>query len=331
MPKASYLTIEEKAQIRAYNDDGHSSRYIGRKIGRSHTVVCNYIRDKENYGKNYKPRLNMVTTPQDRRAILRAASNSTLSVRRIKGKIGLKASKSTILRIIRKADYLKHLKIKKKTPLNESRRNQRLSFAKQQIRWDREWHQVVFSDEKKFNLDGPDGYNFYFHDMRKEEIVMDRRHSKGGGVMVWGAVSYYGTVELDFQSSRMTAETYKCILGRAFPKLNELFGGHRWVFQQDNAPIHTARLTKAWIQGQNVDLLPWPPYSPDLNIMENVWGWLSRKVYEGGRQFETKEELVETIKSSWSEISLDYLSSLYDSMHRRLLEVIENSGGSTHY
>jgi hypothetical protein len=34
----------------------------------------------------------------------------------------------------------------------------RLQFAKEHMSSQEEWHQVLFSDVKKFNLDGPDGY-----------------------------------------------------------------------------------------------------------------------------------------------------------------------------
>jgi len=39
-----------------------------------------------------------------------------------------------------------------------------------------------------------------------------------------------------------------------------------------------------------------PPYSRDLNVIENVWGWLTRKVYEGGKQYEDKETLTAAFK-----------------------------------
>jgi len=77
--------------------------------------------------------------------------------------------------------------------------------------------------------------------------------------------------------------------------------------------------------------MTWPPYSPDLNVIENVWGWLTQKVYEGGKQFEDKETLTAAIKRAWSEISLKYIDSLYYSMKDRIYEVITNKGGSTHY
>jgi len=77
--------------------------------------------------------------------------------------------------------------------------------------------------------------------------------------------------------------------------------------------------------------MTWPPYSPNLNVIENVWGWLTRKVYEGGKQYKDKETLPAAIKRAWSEISLKYLDSLNYSMKDRIYEVISNKGGSTHY
>lgn len=44
--------------------------------------------------------------------------------------------------------------------------------------------------------------------------------------------------------------------------------------------------------------------------MENVLVCLSRKVYEGGRQFKNKELLIHEIKIVWAEISFNYLVSL---------------------
>lgn len=149
--------------------------------------------------------------------------------------------------------------------------------------------------------------------------------------MVWGSISYYGTIDLVFQSTKMTGNSYKTLLESVFPKIHDLFTPLSWIFQQDNAPIHTARVVKSYITSQNVQLLLWPPYSPDLNIIENVWGWLTRKVYEGGKQYDTKEELSLGIKAAWAEISLNYLKSLYDSLKDRIFEVILKNGSSTKY
>ena len=127
----------------------------------------------------------------------------------------------------------------------------------------KQWNTVVFSDEKKFNLDGPDGYNYYFHNLRKEKRFLNRNHSCVSAVIVWGAISYYGICELQFVSSKMNATTYKGVIEKAFQHFDNIFGPIPWTFQHDNAPIYTARAVKQWISGQNVQLLEWPSYSPE--------------------------------------------------------------------
>uniref|UniRef100_A0A3B4XWE3 Tc1-like transposase DDE domain-containing protein n=1 Tax=Seriola lalandi dorsalis TaxID=1841481 RepID=A0A3B4XWE3_SERLL len=117
---------------------------------------------------------------------------------------------------------------------------------------------VLFSDEKKFNLDGPDG----------------------GAIMIWGAFSLNGTMELQVVQGRQTAAGYVEMLQRAtFMTEGPRLCGNDWVFQQDNATIHSARLTKNFFQENNITLLDHPVCSPDLNPIENIWGWMAREVY----------------------------------------------------
>ncbi len=46
------------------------------------------------------------------------------------------------------------------------------------------------------------------------------------------------------------------------------------IFQQDNAPAHTSRITTAYLDSTNLRLLEWPPQSPDLSPIENAWAIL---------------------------------------------------------
>ena len=60
-----------------------------------------------------------------------------------------------------------------------------LQYARSKLQWNaRSWKNVVFSDEKKFNLDGTDCLQYYWHDIRNENEIFSKNVAGGGSVMV---------------------------------------------------------------------------------------------------------------------------------------------------
>jgi transposase len=51
------------------------------------------------------------------------------------------------------------------------------------------------------------------------------------------------------------------------------------IFMQDNAPAHTCQLVKDFLHSVQLPVLNWPPQSPDLNPIENIWAIMKQKLY----------------------------------------------------
>ena len=109
------------------------------------------------------------------------------------------------------------------------------------------------------------------------------------------------------------------------------FRGEIGQFQQYNAPCHTSKLVKAFLEQQAISLFSWPPRSPDLSPIENVWAVLKRKVH--ALKPSSLPDLHQTIITTWHEdpeVTLACKSG-YASMVERVKACKKSCGGYIPY
>ena len=114
--------------------------------------------------------------------------------------------------------------------------------------------------------------------------------------MVWGAMSRNGVAAFSFlpPGTTMNGPKYVQMLSE---KLKLHLQVHNCqIFMQDGTPCHCSKVTKNFLNSNNVNLLEWPGNSPDLNPIENLWTNIKNKVSE--KQPLSGAELVKAIKES---------------------------------
>ena len=263
------LSEHERGLIEGLKMSGLTDTAIAKQIKRSQCLVSSYLRNKENYGKNYKKcsRKPMMSS-RDKRTFFRDLTNG-MTINESKAKNKFKPSKQALWKLTRQQKNLKFMKMKSTPFLSDNNILARLEWSKKYMSFGLKWREVIFSDEKKFNLDGPDGYHYYWHDLRTEPKYFSKRAFGGGSVMVWAAIAYNGRSRIVFLEGRQNSETYRRVLERHLMPFIDQIDGQTYVFQQDNCRIHTSNAMKTWFTDQNLDLLDWPSFSPDMNIIEN--------------------------------------------------------------
>jgi len=331
MPKGKFLTDFEKGQIRAYAEERISKREIARRLRRSHNVILNFLKDPDNYGNNHAGGLTPTVTAKEKRLFLRDLTNKSLSIREAKRANRLTASVTTLWRSIHVTPNIKFQRMKVMPALKPHHMSARLEWARDHMSWTSEWHKVIFSDEKKFNLDGPDGYKYYWHDLRREQQWVSKSVAGGGSVMVWGAIGYNERSNLVIIDGNLNAKKYIDILQQNLLIFATRNAVEDYIFQQDNCPAHKSQAVSQWITDNNINKMQWPAYSPDINIIENCWGHLVRMVYGTGRQFHSRQELKQCINEKWQEMPQEYIQHLFKSMPDRIFQLIHKNGHKTDY
>lgn len=223
----------------------------------------------------------------------------------------------------------------KKPLLTPERRQRRREWAQQlRHRQLRHWRHVLFSDESRFLLHLVDGRvrvrrkgSQWFQD---DCLVATRAHGECS-VHVWGAIHYGGRSNLVILDGNVNAEAYILLLEAEMLPYAAGHFGRNFLFQHDNASPHRARRTQEFLQQHDVEQLPWPAYSPDLNPIEHCWDALDRAVRSREVQPTNLRELSVALTEEWGRMSQHFMNKLVESVSRRIEAVMRARGGYTRY
>jgi len=214
--------------------------------------------------------------------------------------------------------------------LTKAHKQRRIELSERWIAECHDWTRTIFTDEKKFNFDGPDSWSSWMES--RHRIIRNKRQCGGGSVMAWAALISDGTILIKRLVGRINSEIYIDFLSEHIkPMLDQKFGSEHYVFQQDNASIHVSNYSMAWLRANFSNVLEWPARSPDLNPVENVWKMISDIVYDS-KTYNSISDLWDSIEQACTKLMAEKQNILVDLikfMPKRLVDVIKLKGELT--
>ena len=155
-------------------------------------------------------------------------------------------------------------------------------------------------------------------------------------LLMWLAISERGMSQPLFRKSEALAITgpiyiAECLKKRLLPFIHKHHQDFEYIFWPDLASAHYSKVATAWME-EYVNFVAKtsnPPNVPQARPIENFWGCLAQKVYEGGWQAKTEHQMIRRIKLKLKEFDLKYLQTLMGGIKRKLRPIADNGFFST--
>ncbi len=135
--------------------------------------------------------------------------------------------------------------------------------------------------------------------------------------MVWAGICYGQRTQVHFIDGILNAQRYCDEILR--PIVVPFIHDHHLMLQHDNAWPHVARICTQFLEAENIPVLAWPAYSPDMSPIEHVWDALDRRV----------QQHVPVPEEEWNNIPQATINNLINSMRRRCVALREANSGHT--
>ncbi|KAG2461535.1 TCB1 transposase, partial [Polypterus senegalus] len=341
--KSKELSVDLRDRIVSRHKSGEGYRKMSAALKVLMSTVASIIRKWKKFKTTMTlPRASLPSKLSDRgrRALVREVTKNlmvTLSeLQRSSVETGEPSRRTTISAAIHQSGLYGRV-ARWKPLLSKMYMAARLEFAKRHLKDSQTMrNKILWSDETKIELFG---VNARRHVWRKPGTAHHQANTiptvkhGGGSIMLWGCFSAAGTGRLVRIKGKITAAMYRDILDENLlqstldPRLVR-----RFIFQQDNDPKHTAKISKEWLQDNSVNVLEWPSQSPDLNLIEHLWRDLKMSVH---RLYPSNlMELERCCKEEWAKLAKDRCAKLVASYSKDWTyrkAVIAAKGASTKY
>lgn len=360
-------SIEKRWAIIHDMKQGHSLKQIAARVGVSMKACRRWINRYKATGgvqeSQRSGRRHVLSDAAKHSALTMLLENQVGGAKAVakellsKGSTARLVSKQTIIRGARSAGQakgmqpLRALRGKPAKQLSAATMQKRLRFCKANKKTT--WGSVMFTDRKKFAFSYPGSK---VHPVTWVQGSGKRRANAvnhASVVNAYAGFTRFGMTKLHIvagttghktshlnqkgsMARNITASEYKDVLENTLlPEGRRLFGNQgisSWVLQQDNDPTH--RKAPEIVQQYNLRrgssikvLKDWPPSSPDLSLIENVWSFLQSKLDSLGCR--TFQDFRAALQKEAKAINTTFSQRLFDGMPFRLKECMENHGDVT--
>lgn len=325
------LSLVEKGKILAWKKLKKSNRWIGKQLKRAEGTIRYFYKNykltsatNRKFGSGSRRKTSI---RQDNMIKRLALTTRSISRQQIIQNLQLPISKTTMSRRL-KEKGLRGRVAAKKPFISRENIKKRLKWARDHKNWTQDqWKKVLWSDEAPFVLywSGKKVVWRRKNERYLPECTTGTIKNQTKKLMLWGCFAANGIGNLHRIYGIMNANIYKNILiYKMKPSAKKLFPNGNYIFQHDNDSKHTANLVKNYIKKSKIQLLDWPPQSPDLNPIENLWKILKDRTKN--KKHKNLDDLFKNLQETWMNLEVQLLETLANSMQSRCTQVIQNKG-----
>ena len=96
-----------------------------------------------------------------------------------------------------------------------------------------------------------------------------------------------------------------------WPVVAKHFVQKSFIFQDDNAPVHSSKFTRDWKINYDIPGITWLAQFSDLNIIENVWRTIKLKLQSETEVIKTRAQLIDAVCRIWKSLVCSLYSKSY--------------------